>query len=295
MNKPGTPQPQRARIWKSLRTITVILLTLLIIVRVTGVAEQLAYWPTRDTPPTPSAYEDVWISTPDGVTLHAWLMPAINVAPNERAPAILHVHGNAGNIGHHESFSSFLTNHGMHVLLFDYRCYGKSDETGSLSRERLAIDTNAALDALLDHPRVDPDRVGVLGVSLGGPFAMNAAANEPRVRAVATLSTFSSWAGVASDMSPLAPLLFPSGDPAYDPIKAVNALNNRPYLILHGDNDQIVSPRHADLLYQQATNAGVDAKLARYPGDHNALVQINHDARNELIKFFHAHLGTQSE
>lgn len=283
------PDP-RPRIWKSLRTIAAILLTLLFIVRVTAVAEQLAYWPTRDTPTTPSAYQDVWITTPDNVKLHAWFMPAQNVEPDERAPAVLHAHGNAGNIGNHESFSSFLTAHGMHVLLFDYRCYGKSDETGALCRESLAIDTKAALDALLNHPRVDPERVAVLGVSLGGSFAMNAAANEPRVRAVATLSTFSSWAGVARDMSPLAPLIFPSADPAYDPIKAVSSLNNRPYLILHGDNDEIVSPRHADLLYQQAKHAGADATLARYPGDHNSLVQINHHAREELVQFLRTHL-----
>lgn len=55
------------------------------------------------------------------------------------------------------------------------------------------------------------------------------------------------------------------------------------------------STRHADLLYEQATHAGVNATLARYPGDHNALVQTNHDAQNELIQFFKAHLGTQSE
>jgi len=278
------------RYWHSLRAIAVLLLIVLIAIRVTGVAEQLAYWPTRDTPPTPLGYEDIWITTPDGVKLHAWFMPAKGIPSEVKAPAVLHVHGNAGNIGNHESFSSYLTDHGMHVLLFDYRCYGRSDESGPLNRKHLAIDTKAALDALLNHPRVDPDRIGVLGVSLGGPFALNAIENEPRVRAVSTLSTFSSWSGVARDMSKLGPLLFPSGDRGLDPIKAVNFLRNQPYLILHGDDDEIIDPRHADLIYNQALHAGLDVTLARYPGDHNSLIQVNHDARSQLIQFFISHL-----
>ena len=168
----------------------------LIVLWSTGYAERLAYMPVRDAFETPEQYEDVWIQTDDGTRLHAWFMPAQGAKPGDQTPAILHVHGNAGNVLYHESFSSFLTNAGFHVLLFDYRGYGRSGE-GKMNRKNLSIDTRAALDYLMNRDDVDPDRVGVFGVSLGGPFALDATINEPRVRAVATLSTFSSWRGAA--------------------------------------------------------------------------------------------------
>jgi pimeloyl-ACP methyl ester carboxylesterase len=60
----------------------------------------------------------------------------------------------------------------------------------------------ALLDALLTRPDLDLDRVGALGISLGGYYAPRAAAFEPRLRAVAGLSSPYSfgdcWDGVPS-------------------------------------------------------------------------------------------------
>lgn len=286
------PTSTLKRIARTLRWTLIVLLLALLAVRMSGVAEQLAYFPSRHLIVTPAEYEDIWITTPDGLKLHAWFMPAKGVPENQQAPAILHAHGNAGNIADHESFSNFLTNAGFHVLLFDYRCYGRSDDIAPINRTKLAIDTTAALEALFNHPRVDPIRVAVLGVSLGGPFALSAAANEPRVRAIATLSTFSSWQAVAADMSPLGPLLMPSGLDSKDSIKR---LNNQPYLIMHGLNDQVINPRHADILYKAATDAQLPVTLKTYPGDHNALIQTNPQARSDLIEFFKTNLTDQPD
>jgi len=275
------------RVVRTLRWVLIVLLFALLVVRMSGIAEQLAYWPSRNLIVTPAAYEDVWITTPDGVKLHAWFMPANGIAEGQVAPAILHAHGNAGNLADHDTFSDFLTEAGFHVFLFDYRCYGRSDETGSINREKLVVDTQAALNALFNHPRVDISRIGVLGVSLGGPFALEATANEPRVSAIATLSTFSSWQAIASDASPIGPLLL---RPGVDPIESIKRLNNQPYLIMHGQDDGVIDPRHADILIKSATKANLPVKLKVYPGDHNSLVQSNAQARQDLIAFFRKHL-----
>ena len=46
----------------------------------------------------------------------------------------------------------------------------------------------AALDALAERRDLDLDRVGAVGVSLGGYYAPRAAAGEPRIQAVAGVS-----------------------------------------------------------------------------------------------------------
>jgi len=291
MSKPAKePKSLIKRIAQTLRWTLIILLLALLGVRVSGIVEQLAYWPSRQLTLTPGHYQDLWITTPDGIKLHAWFMPAKNIPEGQRAPAILHAHGNAGNIADHESFSRFLTDAGFHVLLFDYRCYGRSDDIGPINRTKLAIDTAAALEALFNHPQVDPTRIGVLGVSLGGPFALNAAANEPRVRAVATLSTFSSWQAIAKDASPLGPLLMPAG---LDPVDSIANLENQPYLIIHGTNDRVINHRHANTLHQAAIDANIPVTLLTYPADHNSLIQTTPQARQALIEFFKANLANQ--
>ena len=46
----------------------------------------------------------------------------------------------------------------------------------------------AILDAVADRPELDSDRIGAVGVSLGGHYVVRAAAFEPRIRALAGVS-----------------------------------------------------------------------------------------------------------
>lgn len=75
---------------------------------------------------------------------------------------------------------------GYAALAFDHRGFGESggrrqheDPEGKLA------DLRAAVGYLTGRPEVDGDRVGLLGVCLGGGYAVRAAAFDPRVTAVA--------------------------------------------------------------------------------------------------------------
>lgn len=280
----------KVRLRTRVRRLLLILLPLLLIVRLTGSAESLFYWPTRDVTETAAIDEDVWFTNSDGLRLHGWFMRARNVEPGERAPAILHVHGNAGNIAYHDSYSRFLTQAGFHVLLFDYRCYGQSDDQGPLRRDALLRDADAALDALLARRDVDVQRVGVYGQSLGGNFAIALTAQRPEVRALVTLSTFSTWVGVADDHAPvLGWLLLPRGWNAQDLVPQVQS---RPWLIAHGDDDEVVNVRHAYRLKERADAAAIDAHLVIIPGgDHNDVLRTHPELRHAIAEFFAEHLG----
>jgi len=280
------------RLAKSVARICIVLGIVGLATRFSGWAESLAYFPSREAFDTPLGTEDVWFESADGTRLHAWFMPAIGIDPATPGPAILHAHGNAGNIASHDSFSRFLTLHGFHVLLFDYRRYGRSDDTGPLRRHALLADTEAALVALQARPDVDASRIGVYGVSLGGVFALHAAADDPDVRAVATVSAFSTWGGIASDVLPvIGPILLRGG---LEPADAAARLGDRPYLILHGLKDGIINPRHAERLADAARHAGVETEIWTDPrGDHNSMIQTNADARRTLAAFFTKHLDRQ--
>ncbi|MBM4109056.1 MAG: alpha/beta fold hydrolase [Phycisphaerae bacterium] len=283
-------RPLRARLARGLAFRLLILAAALAVVRLTHIAESLTfYFPTREPFATPDVYSDVAIPTPDGATLHAWFIPARDAAPGEVRPAILHAHGNAGNILGHEVFSAFLVNRGFHVLLFDYRGYGRSSSAPFLRRSLLAIDTEAALDALLQRPDVDRANIGIYAVSLGAAPALDVAARRPEIKAAALVSPFSTWRAVAADHVPLlGPLLIARG---MDPVNLAPRLAHRPLLLVHGVNDSIILPRHSDLIESAARAAGVRVTKALIPdADHNAIIADHPDAQDAIEAFFRSTL-----
>ena len=281
---------ERRGVLVRLARIVVMLGIVAMALRLSGCAEGLFFQPTREAFDTPPGYEDVEFASADGTRLHGWFIPAAGVDAEHPGPAVLHVHGNAGNVSLHDGMSAFLSDGGISVFVFDYRGFGRSEDVGPLRRGALLADTEAALVYLKSRADVDAARVGVYGVSLGGPFALHAAAGDPDVRAIATVSTFSTWPGVASDFAPvLAQILIRGGVSSTD---AAARLGDRPYLILHGMEDEVVDPRHAEILAQAARSAGVATTLWTDPeGDHNRLLRRNPEARRLVTEFFREHLG----
>jgi fermentation-respiration switch protein FrsA (DUF1100 family) len=87
------------------------------------------------------------------------------------------------------TYAARLAEAGLVTLAFDHRGFGESggrraheDAQGKLA------DLRAAVTLLAGHPRVDAGRIGVVGVCLGGGYAVRAAATDPRVRAVAGIA-----------------------------------------------------------------------------------------------------------
>jgi uncharacterized protein len=124
------------------------------------------------------AYEKVEFPSQDGLTLFGWFMPG----NSEATIILLHGHGGKGiaMIYH----ASALVAKGYSVFSYDQRAHGSSAGDVCTSGWKEADDVIAALDYLKTRPDVDPERIGALGLSLGGQAALLAAAREERLRAV---------------------------------------------------------------------------------------------------------------
>ena len=83
------------------------------------------------------------------------------------------------------TYAAQLHQRGLTTLAFDHRGFGESDgrRAHEDSQGKLA-DLRAAVGLLTAHPAVDAARVGVVGICLGGGYAVRAAATDPRIRAV---------------------------------------------------------------------------------------------------------------
>ena len=80
-------------------------------------------------------------------------------------------------------FAELCLARGMATLAFDGPGQGEAFYRGILLQEDFHCAISAMVDRLAAHPRIDAARIGIIGRSLGGFFAPQAAAWDPRLRA----------------------------------------------------------------------------------------------------------------
>jgi len=126
--------------------------------------------------PTPTTPEDIRIETLDGLTLEGTFQAAPGA---ERGPALLLLHQFERDRADFNVIWGDLLDAGYSLLAIDFRSHGTSDEaavpinTLLSDREQLRFDVMAGLDELQGRPReIDPDRVGAVGLSVGGNMAI---------------------------------------------------------------------------------------------------------------------------
>jgi hypothetical protein len=123
-----------------------------------------------------AAYEDVTLTTSDGLHLEGWYVPSRNgaaviVFPGRKTP---------------QAHARMLVRHGYGVLLLDRRGEGESDGESHGFGWGGARDIHAAVDFLRRRPDVEPGRIGGIGLSVGGEMMLQAAAENPDLAAVVT-------------------------------------------------------------------------------------------------------------
>lgn len=89
-------------------------------------------------------------------------------------------------------YAQTLAEYGFLTIAFDPSYYGESGGTprNLTSPEISTEDFSAAVDYLSVHKDVDAQRIGILGICGWGGFALNAAANDPRIKATVTSTMY---------------------------------------------------------------------------------------------------------
>jgi fermentation-respiration switch protein FrsA (DUF1100 family) len=136
---------------------------------------------------------------------------------------------------------------GADVLIFDYRGYGKS--TGVPTEDGLYRDARAAYDWLVNEKKIDPQRILLVGQSLGGAVAIELA-GEVEHRMLILESTFTCMCDVVDNLFLGAPI----GCFCHEKFPSLERLRNykKPVFLSHGDRDRLVPYSHAEQLNKSA-------------------------------------------
>ena len=122
-----------------------------------------------------------------GLRLHGVVRLPDALAPGERRPAFLVLHGFGGNCKSQNVMqpTRVLSEFGYVTLRFDMRGCGESEgEFGRVICLEEVEDLRNALTWLAAHPAVDPERIAVIGSSFGGAVAVYAGGVDERIAAV---------------------------------------------------------------------------------------------------------------
>lgn len=140
--------------------------------------------------------QDVELLAADGTRLRGWYVPAdpdaagtTELAEDGPHPAVIMMHGWASSGGDLLPAAPHVVGAGLPMLLLDARGHGRSDAADFMSMPRFAEDVEAAVRWLRSHPDIDPDRIALVGHSVGAGACLLVASRDPRIAAVVSIAS----------------------------------------------------------------------------------------------------------
>jgi fermentation-respiration switch protein FrsA (DUF1100 family) len=169
---------------------------------------------------------------------------------------IFYSHGNYRNLGHYWERVELMWSLGYNVLIYDYPGYGLS--TGEPDEASVYANAAAALAELTTLPGYDPDALIFFGFSLGAAPTFELAARGvrgegPRPRAVISEAAFCSVEALVQDGTFLGLSAAFLSEHRFDNCAKIAALEGTPTMILHGEDETFIVPRHAEMLAERAS------------------------------------------
>lgn len=159
---------------------------------------------------------------------------------------------------------------GFAAFTFNFRGTGESG--GNFDLWEWTHDLQAVIRHLRQHPRVDRERIFLVGFSAGAAMALHAASRDPEICGVVSLACPADFRllinednldEVLASLRNLGILREPDFPPepkawmnkalTLQPQEYIRGLSSRPVLIIHGEKDELIPPEHAHRLYRAAS------------------------------------------
>jgi 2,6-dihydroxypseudooxynicotine hydrolase len=195
-----------------------------------------------------------------------------------------------------QATAEYLLDRGLAVLAIDGPGQGESEYRLVIepAYERVAT---AAVDFLRTRPDIDAERIAVFGVSLGGYYAARSVAYEPRLRAGVGLCGPYRFDLDWDSLPPQTRATFQFRSGAATPAEARERAGmltlekaaeriTRPLLVVHGGQDRLIPPYHAERLAREAPGA----ELVMDPDGNHGLTNHAFESRSRIADWLAAQL-----
>jgi len=237
-------------------------------------------------------------------------VPAVLFLPSGQPSQslVLFLHGLGGSKDDARPMANMLCPQNVAVLAIDARGHGDRKQAearlipADLNRFRqnvidTIVDNRRALDCVANRTDLNPDRIVLVGVSMGGIFGSILSAVEPRIDAAALLVAGGRWDILLGSLqhsearqlrsNGVLPTTIRSQMAAVEPVNFVGHIAPRPVFFANGQFDTIVTPPSAQALHDAA---GQPRQIRWYQAGHiGAVVQCIPDLADWLRSQFAPH------
>lgn len=174
----------------------------------------------------------------------------------DKVPVVVIVHGINGLTPNHDEWARALNSWGIGAFILDHLS-GRGITPMSPGDLQLAggarmVDIYRALSVLSKHPRIDPERIAVMGFSMGGLATLLSSQERFRTRYGPTDVQFAAYIALYAS--------YPAR--LRDDVKVAA----RPIRLYHGTGDDWTTAAQCRALVADLKKAGADATLTEYPG-----------------------------
>jgi len=188
----------------------------------------------------------------DGTKLSGWLMTPQIVGPH---PAVVYFGGRSEEVSWVVRDAGKLFP-GMAVLAMNYRGYGNSG--GEPGEAHMVEDGRLLYDWLAERAHVDPDKVAVVGRSLGSGVAVQVALERP-VHSLVLITPYDSILAIAKRKFRAVPVEYVLQH-RFESVKYAPSLK-APTYVLRAQSDDVVPHSHTDLLVAQLGKLHLDETI----------------------------------
>jgi len=245
------------------------------------------------------------LRTSDGLDLQAWYIPQKEKAKG----TIIYLHGVGDCMIGGIPLARYFYSHGYSVLLYDQRQHGKSGGIFCTYGYYEKHDVTTAIDWLEQRRGPGYDTIAIFGASMGAAIAIQAAAVEPRVRAIISEASFTNLRDIIADYQRRIiklPWHF-LRNAALSRTQAIANFRGRdvspidnleqlriPILFIHGTEDSFIRVDYSRQLYEAANEP---KKLVLIEGaDHNDVWSTGGKKYLDAIgTFLHDHLESHTQ
>ena len=247
----------------------------------------------------------------DQLRVH-WI--AYSPPKKELLPAVL-VHPDAGGLaGDMEGICQDLARQGYFAASVHYQRLENLEKENPLFPWKSPQDVTAAINHLKGHPRVNAERVGLLGFSKGGMLSLLIASQDPSIKAVVAyypVADFEEWLDLSKYSFPkslwfhgvrsyvLKELQVHTWDEALKILRVASPINQAeniqaPVLLIHGERDLTAPLEQVQHLCQKMQGAGRNCDLFVIPRAGHVFNFLNEkqgkQAWDKTMDFLDAHL-----
>ena len=229
--------------------------------------------------PPPDAVDNT-IAVAEGVQLHARFHLAAKEDPN-----ILFFHGNGEIVSDYDTIGPFYNKYGMNFLAADYRGYGRS--TGTPTVTTMLQDSHFIFEAVKNWLAA-AEHTGpllIMGRSLGSAAALELAAHHnAEIAGVIIESGFATTLPLLLNLGVDASRLGVTEEDGFRNVRKISSVD-KPTLIIHGQYDEIIPVNSAAIL--QAQSSARMKELQVVPGaSHNTVIASAGEIYFSVIKRF---------